>query len=751
MADLLGALREGVLGTMPKIAWPTARIFVPHSGAASAVRAALKVEGAGLLPEIINLESPDAFALNLGLTLPPAANSWPLRGRALMALKRALPEVGEEALIPRTEEVLQSLNLLAEYNISVNQLRESVPDNLREVWAEQGHVLQELWAFAAPQAAALLPAGRKRVVWEKVAEALQKNPSASPQLWVGEVPESPALKNLYEVLQTQSLQSLDLGLEASALYTLVADNPLQEMQRLALWIAGQVEVKNTPVHVVAGGVFARRLVLELEIRFGIKPDTTGGLRWKETDIGKALLARAERWRVSEKPLTMPYWLVGFLRDETLPPTLVALLEMLALLPDYWSGPLAYAWLEQALTALAPQEERVGDYDGRVRLLPPHAACFQPCAILVVPEMIEGVWPTAGQTGALSQGQRRVLGLPERESQAKTTAHILRQLQTQGAGQVVMSRAEKDESGNILLASRWWPQGAAKLTEPHAISQLVKARGSETLGAFYPAARQKVSPSFIEALLACPYKAYAQRVLNLDSLPAILPEPDKRAMGTLVHAWAEAGAKRYPHITAENAEEAVTFLHQHAATLLAQEGALMQVLLENRLHRLAAGLVQEWQTQNRTLKVEEALAFITAEGITLRATADAISTDGVVLDYKTATPPSKADVLKGTKPQLALEAWLLQQNNRPVQGAEYWHLKGYSKEPVVISPMPVNDIIKPVEGSLKALQEIYLTEGKEWPAVPDADGGGLLEKGACASCALAGLCRRKAVAMEGAAA
>ncbi len=743
-------LRHAVMAHGPRSDWGNLRVVVPHRGAVRALQQALLPAGAGLLPNIVALADPEPFAADCGLSLPPPANGWPLRAQALRLLVEAHPNLLVGSLIPRTEELLQSLNLLAEYAITPQQLRASVPEELQELWASQGAVLLQLWEASAAQAVQFLPAARRRVVWQGLTKNILAQPPA-PTLWWGPAAATPTLQQFQAAVQATDVPYITVS---SPCYTLSAATRWEEVQRLTLWVAAQLQQGATRVGVVASGAQAERLAQEIDLRLGVRATTTGGTRWGETAAGAALLHAALRWQHSSKELSMEYWL-NQLPIDPRPNALQRVLEELAVLPGRWAGSVAYAWLRQALTALASHAEDALLPDPRVQILPAHAATQQPWDALAIADVVEGVWPAQGAAGGLSQAQRRALGLPDATQQAAHAQGLLHQLQHQGAGQVVFGRSLHDEAGNPLLPSRWWPNHVAPLPERVMPQVWVRPRPNATLGVITPAVPPaKLSPSLLEAILGCPYRAYVGRVLKLEALPPLTYQPDLRERGTLLHAWLAAAARQYAQVAPEQVAEVTEFLRQSARQLVAEIGVLERALWLPKMLKLAPALAQQWAASGASIGAEVWLESSLDE-LKIHARADALlatANGTTVVDYKTGTPPTKAQIVRGEAPQLAVEAWLLQQAGRPLAGLAYWHLKGYGADPLPVpKTLAPYELIASVAPTLQKVAQQYFQPGSSWPALPDAEGAGIVATGTCARCDFAGVCRRSAVAQQQAAA
>ncbi len=743
------ALLQELLHLSPRAQWPHTRIVVPHRGAQRVLQQALRGAGAGLLPQLVSLAEPEPFTADLGLPVPPPANGWPLRAQALRLLQEAHPELNLASLLPRTEELLQSLNLLAEYGITPAQLRASVPLELQPIWAMQGQILLQLWAVVAPQAATFLPAARRRILWQHMIAQVQRNPH--PTLWWGPLPQTPVQAEFYAALQPTHVPHTG---KICPCFTLVANTRWEEVQRLTLWVAQHLQAGAQRVGIVASGAMAERLATELRVRLGIRATTTGGTRWGDTAAGAQLLETAQSWLRGSKELSLAYWL-NQLPPTPLPPALQGVLEELQQLPGRWPAPLALAWLRQALEALAGHADDALQPDARVHLLPAHLATQQPWCALAVAELVEGVWPTRGQQGGLSQAQRRALGLPDTVAQATHAEGLLAQLRHQGAWEVVFSRHAHDDAGNPVLPSRWWPQSAAAVAEEFSPQTWAKPPQPENLGEFTPPQPpNKLSPSLLEALLGCPYAAYASRILKLEKIPPLTYAPDLRERGTLLHSWLLEAARQFPQIQPDQVPAVTQYLRTRASELVQNLRPLERALWGSKMQRLAPEIAAAWANAGGKILAEELLEQ-ELSGLKISARADALllTPQGtVVIDYKTGTPPSAAKIQRGERPQLAVEGWLLQQRGDALAGLGYWHLKGYGFTPLPTTHWPsqktsLEGLLAPVAPTLTQVQQQYFHAAATWPATPDAEGAGVLATGPCEHCDLAGVCRRQSDALR----
>lgn len=405
-----------------------------------------------------------------------------------------------------------------------------------------------------------------------------------------------------------------------------------------------------------------------------------------------------------------------------------------------------------LFLLGPQEARLLDFD-----------------CLLIPRAVEGVWPRNASTPWLAPADLRALGLPDPAALADAAGRDLTALVAGGHREVIILRSLHDD-GTPCAPSRFLrtlPLEAdpelremdlleAASPEPNAARAAGASPappGLASLAFFTPKGPQyprSWSASFVETLMACPYRAYAERILKLLPPDPLEPEPDARAGGLLVHTWLERAGRLFDHVDPANRPAVEAHLLTLAEALLHDEDPLVRALWRPRLRKLAPVLADRWLDDHRRVEALEKRVEKTLGGVTLHAKIDRVETAApakdapenaadarVVLDFKTGTPPPWSDVADGVRPQLALEGWLLGN----VTALEYWQLRGYGQTPLLVSARDAAPLLEPVEAGLLALT-LAFAEGHDFKALPDMTGGGLIDSGHCATCALSDVCRKR---------
>ncbi len=333
------------------------------------------------------------------------------------------------------------------------------------------------------------------------------------------------------------------------------------------------------------------------------------------------------------------------------------------------------------------------------------ARLQQVDLMILGGLNETVWPeTTPPDPFLSRPMRKDLGLPLQECRVSLAAHDF------AAGlvapRVVITRAERS-GGAPTVPSRWLLRFeavllAAGVTLPvHAVAR-DQLRQMDTPATFQPVQRpaptppvaarpRRLSVTDIETWLADPYRLYARRILRLRELDELAADPGAAERGEIIHQILDRFLQLYPAELPPNALPEMLSLGRAIFDRQALPPSV-EVFWWPRFARIA-----EWVVAHETVRREDGTVPIASEtrgGITfetpggpftLIAKADRFdkAADGTleVIDYKTGTVPSGADVKSGARPQLVLEAAMAEHGGfaqvpaGPVGRLLYWRLSG----------------------------------------------------------------------------
>lgn len=334
---------------------------------------------------------------------------------------------------------------------------------------------------------------------------------------------------------------------------------------------------------------------------------------------------------------------------------------------------------------------------------------------------EGSWPQPpGADALLAPAILRALGVPGAEFRIGLAAHDL--AGAMGAPQVILSRSLRDTEGPTL-PSRFLLRVEALLGDD--LDKEHRERGIPALlphldrqrlpAAPYPRPAPDPSPeqrdvtirvTALDRLLGDPYQFYANAILGLKQLQPLSNDPfsDPALRGTLVHDILDKWHK------AKAADPDVALAPFAAAHLAAERvhplfRALWQPRLIAGLQRFEAWIA-EAEAQGRKVLASEISGEMIFDGVKVMGRADRIDrlADGSlgIIDYKTGTVPTKAQVEKGFALQLGLLGLIAElgqfadrKTGQDIQGVatefEYWSFKkdddGFGK---IDKPMKLSD-------------------------------------------------------------
>ncbi len=271
-----------------------------------------------------------------------------------------------------------------------------------------------------------------------------------------------------------------------------------------------------------------------------------------------------------------------------------------------------------------------------------------------------------------------------------------------------------------------------------------------------------SASGLTDFIGCPYKFMAKRVWKLTPVAPFEQPPEALERGNLLHECLEIFARTWQKpFTSAVREEALKQLEKIGRRLFAERirHKAAHALWWARYRRQIKAWIlkmEELETRGQRPVLVEAQGKTTVGAFTFTARADRIDTtpEGCVLvDYKTGSIPSRNDVVKGTAPQLALEAFIAHRGGFPglsagtaVAGLTYWGIKGGGTQAMV--EQPVSTDVAESEPFLHAAEEGAHTLARQAAdpafAYPARPGGrnSLEVSGPCTTCDFAGICRFK---------
>ena len=426
----------------------------------------------------------------------------------------------------------------------------------------------------------------------------------------------------------------------------------------------------------------------------------------------------------------------------------AMAELPPLRADAWPA-LFDALMEGPL---APGVRRVRGRKGashpRVQILGLLEARLQSFDRVVLGALEESVWPLATDPGPwMSRPMRREFGLPAPECRVGRVCSDF-VLSALAAPRATLSRARK-RAGSPTVAARWLTrietflggQGlvgletspaagwASKLDMPEAARPCARPAPNPPVAA----RPRRLSVTDVWLLKSDPYAWYAKRVLRLSPLEALDADADAAEYGNLVHGM----VAEWLRLCGGDPWCADAATHFEAATEIAlTEVAPRPGLVAYWRPRLARIAEFVLTTERARGHVRERRAEVAGElaldcGVTLHGRADRVDIlqDGAlaILDLKTGTPPSGAQMADGRAPQLPLEAAMAARGAfagiaaLPVAELSHWHVSGGWEAGAVHDFRPKGGSLEEVtEDTLiqvEALARAFLLSGRPFLARP----------------------------------
>ncbi len=753
--------------------WPQVLVLVPTARVAARLRSLLSENHCGMLPAITPLRGSGELAELLGIAPPATVDMVVAKLELVRALRQhygADEPVQGERLWRQADSLCEVLDRLAQHGITPAQLRTTLPPHMLGLWERQADVLLHMAQHMARWLAArgaMWPGEAERRILEQAAEVILDPASRWLTVVAGVVDGTPAAQAVIRAAATVlvpvlgpatvelagrlqeklAIKALEVPLPPVGLrQEAVAESEWDEAWVAALAVRRAVQAGVARVGVVSPSVRLMQRVAGLLNGWGL-PVTVGQAGClAATPLGRKLTA-GQPWGARARSLSQWRELMathGY-DDEGTELLQEALLRVQG--EEYRLDGADWQALLKRLLAVTPVA--VAGAEGIVMLGPLEARLLD-FDFVVACGCVEGTWPTPHSDSWLSEPHLRALGLPDNAHKALRMGTELESLLHGGHDHVLVTRAARVE-GKETVRSRYLTGVTCQPdVEMVALAQRLRrgrVRAVEQLGAFVPQGSlwpKRWSASFVETLLACPYRALGERILKLAPPDPLLPQPDARRAGLLVHRWLERVGRAFLAAPPNDPAAMAAAMCALGEDELAKEEPVVRAIWRGKFAKLAPALAAQWHAQGRGVAgVEQKLAKDVG-GVTVAATLDRVEADAagaVIVDFKTGTPPAWSSVAAGIKPQLALEAWLMEAD---VAAVEYWQLRGYGTKPLEVKRAEgaqLDKLLAPVEQGVARLVEAY-REGQTFAALPDPQGGGLQATGHCTTCNLAGVCRRK---------
>lgn len=394
--------------------------------------------------------------------------------------------------------------------------------------------------------------------------------------------------------------------------------------------------------------------------------------------------------------------------------------------------------------------RYGDHP-RLTLLGPLEARLQSADVVILAGLNENSWPALPEPDPwMSRPMRKAFGLKSPEQRLGEEAHDFYTLAA--TSEVILCRSLRQD-GAPSVPARWLRRldtllQAQKQSAPyergHALLALARAldHTDEVKPVSRPAPRPplaarpvRLSVTQVETLRRDPYAIYARKILGLEPVDEIEPEPGHAERGSFIHKVLNRFIKNhmddlppdpFPELMALGEEEL-------AKAGLENEKALWWPRFRRAMEWFVA--TERFIRNSGRPAATEAYGEVTlSHGFVLHATADRIDYRNsdkalAVIDYKTGTLASESDRKKNVAVQLPLEAHIAAAGGfkgipaLPVAELDFWKLSGGEPPGLRVhlhdKAAPALMAGEAIE-ALEAMLALYRDEATPYASEPDPD-------------------------------
>ena len=301
-------------------------------------------------------------------------------------------------------------------------------------------------------------------------------------------------------------------------------------------------------------------------------------------------------------------------------------------------------------------------DTKVCVLGTIESRMQTADVIILTGLNEGMFPSLGYENAwLPRSIANEIGLPSPNRKVSLMALDFMNL---SCGSEVYWLRSKQSGGTLTTESRFLSRVRVAIGDIQKDDEILKSVRAMDDVPYKPLDYSSPTPPIdksdvfvtdLELLIHNPYAFYVKHILKLRRKDDYWVLPDARNFGILVHDVIE-NAKDF------NAQKLIAEMDTRAKQVL-PDNSILFYFWHKRFCEIAPFV--ESFFKNKSIKYKEVLGSVNIMGRNVRARADIIW-DGVVMDIKTGSAPTKKQLLDGTMPQLPLEAFIMQNNGFPLK-------------------------------------------------------------------------------------
>jgi inactivated superfamily I helicase len=283
-------------------------------------------------------------------------------------------------------------------------------------------------------------------------------------------------------------------------------------------------------------------------------------------------------------------------------------------------------------------------------------------VVILTGLNEGMFPSTGYENAwLPRSIAERIGLPSPNRKVALQSLDFMNL---SCGDEVYWLRSKQSGGSLTTESRFLSRVRVAIGDIQRADDILESVRSKDDVEYQPLDYSAPTPPIdksdifvtdIELLIHNPYAFYVKHLLRLRVMDDYWVLPDARNFGNLVHDVIE-NAKDF------NSSKLVAEMDARAKQVLPPDSVLFY-FWHKRFCEIAAFVENFFK--DKTIQYKEILGSVNIAGRNVRARADIIW-DGVVMDIKTGSAPTKKQLMEGMMPQIALEGYMMQNAGFPIK-------------------------------------------------------------------------------------
>lgn len=288
--------------------------------------------------------------------------------------------------------------------------------------------------------------------------------------------------------------------------------------------------------------------------------------------------------------------------------------------------------------------------------------MQTADVIILTGLNDGMFPATGYENAwLPRDIANKIGMPSPNRKVSLMALDFMNL---SCGQDVYWLRSKNSGGTLTTESRFLSRVRVAIGDIQTDNEILESVRKMDDVPYNPLDYSPPTPPIdksdvyvteIELLIHNPYAFYVKHILRLKPVDDYWVLPDARNFGIIVHDVIE-NARDF------NTSRLIAEMDARARQVLS-DNSILFYFWHKRFCEIAPFVENFFK--NKPIKYKEVLGSVNIAGRNVRARADIIW-DGVVMDIKTGTPPTKKQLMDGTMPQLPLEAFIMQNNGFPLK-------------------------------------------------------------------------------------